>query len=154
MCMYSGYFVQKFDSNFFVKPRANNTRLTRSALEPTVSFSTPSSSSVGRRTPPTITPVDTTPLAKKSWIFAWTESANSRTTALGCRDFSASMPWEVAPGLDWAPCCWNVSPWITARNPSWIFASTPHPRYLHTNWRSLPGARVQKLTRQNKPRCF
>merc|ERR1712188_290834 len=62
----------------------------RSALAPTANSSTPSNSSLVRRTPPTTSPVVTTPSVRRLLISASTESVSSPISALVSRASSAS----------------------------------------------------------------
>mmetsp|Transcript_4124 Transcript_4124/g.11640 ORF Transcript_4124/g.11640 Transcript_4124/m.11640 type:complete len:206 (-) Transcript_4124:927-1544(-) len=103
---------------------------TRSAPAPTVSCSTPSSSSPERRMPPTILPVATTPLARRLSTSSWTASASCPTTALGSRASLSSMLLAAAPAPVSALSCWSACPSTTAKNPNSDSPSIPLPRFL------------------------
>ncbi|KAJ6843726.1 tubulin alpha chain-like [Iris pallida] len=87
----------------------------------------PSSSSAGRRTPPTTSPAATTRLARRLWTCAWTGSGSWPTTARGSRGSWFSTRSAVARARASARSCSRGSPSTTARSPSSASPCT-HPR--------------------------
>ena len=63
-------------------------------LEPTDNCSILSNWFQVKKMPPTTSPEDITPLVKKLWISAWTESENWLTTAQVSKASSCSIQWE------------------------------------------------------------
>ncbi|URE16028.1 hypothetical protein MUK42_37695 [Musa troglodytarum] len=95
----------------------------RSALAPTASSSTLSSSSAERRMRPTTSPAATTPLGRRSWICAWTASGSWQTTVPASRASWSSMRLVEGQGLDLDPCFSSGSRSITARSRNWASPS-------------------------------
>merc|ERR1711988_355888 len=98
----------------------------KSEPEPTDNSSIQSSSSQERKMPPTTSPEVTTPLVRKSLIFAFTESESSLISALVSKVSLSSRPSvvELDPDLDLSSS--RDSPLTTVRNPSSVSPST-HP---------------------------
>merc|ERR1712195_396691 len=100
----------------------------RSALVPTGSCSTPSSSSPVRRMPLTTSPVVTTPSEKRLLISASTESASLLISALVSRASWSSTLLVAVPAPVSVPPSSRDFPLITARSPSLDSPSTPPPK--------------------------
>merc|ERR1712165_547498 len=103
------------------------------ALEPTASCSTPSRWCLVRRTPPTTTPGATTPSARRSSTWSWTESASWPTNVPVFRDSSSSTASVAELDLDSPPSSWRGCLSTTARSPSSSSPSTP-PRRCPLPW--------------------
>merc|ERR1712091_451962 len=87
-----------------------------------------SNSSPERKTPPTTSPEDITPLVRKSLISASTESESSPISALVSKVSSSSTPSVEVPDPVSDLSSSRDSPSITVRNPSSDSPSTPLPR--------------------------
>ena len=79
----------------------------KSELEPTDNSSTQNNWSQERKTPPTTSPEDTTPLVKKLLISASTESESSLITALVSKDSLDSTQLEVVLDQDSDHSSWR-----------------------------------------------
>merc|ERR1711966_185916 len=115
----------------------------KSEPEPTDNSSTQSNSSPERKTPPTTSPEDITPLVRKSLISVSTESESSPINALVFKVSSSSTPSVEEPVPVSDPSSSRDSPSITVRNPSSVSPSThphksPPPLLSHTTPFSPP----------------
>merc|ERR1712086_680306 len=115
----------------------NQLLLMKSEPELTDNSSIQSNSSLVRRTPPTTSPEDITPLVRKSLISASTESESLPINALVFKVSSSSTPSVEEPVPVSDPSFSRDSPLITVRNPSSVSPSihphkSPPPLLSHT----------------------
>ena len=101
----------------------------------------------------------TTPSARRSWIWSWTVSASSPTTARASRASWCSTPVVEARVRVSAACFWSASRWTTARSrrsrsPCGLARRSPRRALSRTFFHGYPPAygimRRYKLIKQFK----